>query len=968
MPLIPSLSYCNDPLQTLLLVQPLLFMRIKLSPFALVVLLVILLGNASAQNENRTKNTEKLSLNKGWRFYAGDIPFPVIKGHTESYLNAKAGRASGAAAPSFNDRTWRTLSLPHDWAIENTVDSTENVSQGYHKRGIGWYRRYLKLNADDRGKHLELQFEGVATHCTVWVNGTLVHRNWSGYTSFYIDITAFAKFGDEINTIAVRVDAVPQEGWWYEGAGIYRGAWLVKRSPVHIITDGVYANPVKNNKGGWDISAEVSVENSGNQTEPAEVEMRVLDKNGREVAHGKSAVTINALHTVPVSLQLSVKNPELWSIENPILYQVVTFVKKGKVLQDSLQTYCGFRTARFDADKGFFLNDQHVEIKGVCNHQDHAGVGVAMPTSILEFRLRKLKEMGVNAYRCSHNAPAKELLDLCDKLGIMVMDENRNFNASPEYIRQLEWMVRRDRNHPSIILWSVFNEEPMQGTESGYEMVRRMRAVVRNLDSSRPVTAAMNGGFFTPINVSQAVDVVGFNYQISSYDAFHKANPTLPLTSSEDASAVMVRGEYVTDLSKNILDAYDTQKPAWGATHRDAWKAIAERPYLAGAFVWTGFDYHGEPTPFTWPTVSSNFGIMDICGFPKTAYYIHRALWVENENVIYIAPHWNWPVDTIGKPIKVMVISNAETLKLFLNGKLIGEQKANKYDMNSWDVPYEPGKLEAVGYKNGKEITRYSVETTGVPISLNLVANRSFMLANGVDALPITVEALDANGRHVPTANIPIEFSLLGNGNIIGLGNGDPNSHEPEKGNKRSLFNGLAQIIVQADELEKEGFITLVAKANGLKPFTLNIPTKPQHLITYVPVTAPSLILENWLLSAMTDKKPDPNIKIEDNDMNSWEPVTPGKPLIMKGRYVMYRTILKPQANPLNGATEIVFKNVCGKATIWADGQMIQEKLTAETADVKIKLQTYKIQQSITVLIEKSDDSTSGLMGVVEVF
>lgn len=787
--------------------------------FVLLFLLGIVFSlGTSAQTEFKSEN---ISFNNGWRFFKGDIPFPVIRGHDMTYASCKAGKAYGAAAPDFDDSNWRVLNLPHDWAIESGFDSTNNVSQGYRERGIGWYRRSFKLEPTDKGKYLELQFEGIATHCTVWINGLLMHRNWCGYTSFYIDITGPAKYGEELNNIAIRVDANAQEGWWYEGAGIYRNTWLVKRSPVHIVTDGVFANPVKTN-GLWNVPIEATLENAGKQKSEVEVETEIFDETGEQVAQGGCKTQVGTLAQAIAKFSISVQNPNLWSVEHPTLYSVKTVVRQQGNIIDQVITHCGFRTLLFTPDSGFYLNDKHVKLKGVCNHQDHAGVGVAIPNSIWEFRLRKLKEMGINAYRCSHNPPPKELLDICDQMGILVMDENRNFNISPEYVRQLEWMVRRDRNHPSIILWSVFNEEPMQGSEAGYEMVRRMSAVVKNLDTTRYVTSAMNGGLFTSLNVSKAVDVVGFNYQIDSYDQFHKENPTMCLTSSEDVSCVMQRGQYVTDKSKNLLDGYDTQFPSWGSTHRVAWKTIAERPYFAGCFIWTGFDYHGEPTPFTWPTAGSNFGIMDLCGFPKTAYYLHQAQWIEDRPILNMVPHWNWPKDSIGKNISVMVLSNADKVELVLNGKTIGEQAVDKYEMNSWTVPYNPGSLEAIGYKGGKEVSRFKVETTGEPVSLQLIPDRLSLAGDGLDAMPVTVQVLDTKGRPIPTANIPIEFEISRAGSIIGLGNGDPNSHEPEKGNKRSLFNGLAQVIIQSKAAET-GVLTLTAKAKGLKLATINI-------------------------------------------------------------------------------------------------------------------------------------------------
>jgi beta-galactosidase len=542
---------------------------------------------------------ECLSLDKGWLFHFGDIPFPDFRGQMQAYATSKAGSATGAASPKYDDKSWRKLNLPHDWAVETPFDSTESVAEGYRKRGIGWYRRSFKLSTTDRGKYLELQFDGIATNATIWFNGTVVYRSWSGYSSSYIDISQLAKYGDDVNVIAVRVDAEAHEGWWYEGAGIYRHTWLVKTSPVHIITDGVFAQPLRTQNGSWLIPAEITLASSDTTNDNVTIDVSLYDHEGNKVTQAQTNTTVQPFQEATASAQLSLQNPTLWTLENPELYEVKTTVSKNDIVVDEVTTKCGFRSIAFTADSGFYLNGKHVKIKGVCNHQDHAGVGVALPDALWEFRLRKLKDMGANAYRCAHHAPAKEFLDACDSMGIMVMDENRNFNTSPEYIQQLEWMVRRDRNHPSIILWSVFNEEPMQGSEQGYQMVRKMNAVVKTLDTTRLVTAAMNGGFFSPLNVSKAVDVVGFNYQMQSYDKFHQQNPTMKITSSEDVSAFQVRGEYTTAKKQNISSDYDVEHAAWGSSHRAGWKAVAERPFIAGCFIWTGFDYRREPTPFT---------------------------------------------------------------------------------------------------------------------------------------------------------------------------------------------------------------------------------------------------------------------------------------------------------------------------------------------------------------------------------
>jgi len=801
----------------------------------LLLISIYLVPLVYSQSTNGTNAREVLSLNKGWRFFQGDIPMPLVTGHSMTYSNAKAGTAWGAAAPEYDDSKWRLLNLPHDWAIESVPDSTQNESQGYHMRGIGWYRRSFTLPETDKGKHLELQFDGIASHCTVWVNGTLVHRNFSGYTSFYIDITPFAYYGAKTNTISVRVDANVQEGWWYEGAGIYRNTWLVKRSPLHIITDGVFANPVKTDDKKWLLPVEVTLENSGKKTAVADIETKLFDSKGVLVQQDNTKITVGNLARAVSTLSMYVSQPELWDVETPVLYKVETKIKQNGNVIDSLITTCGFRTIYFSPDSGLYLNGINIKIKGTCNHQDHAGVGVAVPSALWEFRLGKLKELGSNAYRCAHNPPAKEFLDECDRIGMLVMDETRNFNVSPEYIRQLEWMVRRDRNHPSVFLWSVFNEEPMQGTENGYEMVRRMYSFVKAMDTTRPVTAAANGGLLNPINVAHAVDVIGMNYQSDQYDAVHKAFPGKPLTSSEDVSGLMIRGEYKTVKEKQIHDSYDTQFPGWGTTHRVGWQRVAERPFVAGCFVWTGFDYHGEPQPYKWPASNASFGIMDQCGFPKTAFYLHQAQWVENRPLLQIVPHWNWPPDSLGKKIKVMVLTNADSVALWLNGKFVSGQKNDIYEMSEWMVSYKPGTLEARGYKNGKETIRSKVETTGQAIALQLIPYKAALAGDGSDAMPVTVQAIDAKGRIVPTANMKVSFSVSGYGKVIGLGNGDPNSHEPEKGNERSLFHGLAQIIIQSVENGKES-IVIKASSPGLKNATLSIPVKEVASIPSVDV------------------------------------------------------------------------------------------------------------------------------------
>ena len=914
---------------------------------------------AIVANAGGNAPTEELSLNLGWQFHLGDIPFPVITGHGPSYANAKAGKAWGAAAPEFDDGKWRRLDLPHDWAVEGPFDENANLAQGYRPRGISWYRRTLRLEPTDRGRSIELKFDGIATHATVWVNGTLVHRNWCGYTSFSIDLTPFATYGDELNVIAIRVDADAQEGWWYEGAGIYRHAWLIKRNLVHFDTDGIFANPVRKDDGQWVVPVEATMTNDGKTASKVSVHVELIDPEGKQIGQATASAGVAPLDSTVAKLAIKVSKPRLWSVETPALYTVRTSIKEGDKTLDEKTTRCGFRTIRFDPDKGLFLNDQPVKIKGTCNHQDHAGVGVAVPDSIWDFRIRRLKEMGSNAYRCAHNPPAKEFLDACDRLGMLVMDENRNFNVSPEYVRQLQWLVRRDRNHPSVILWSVFNEERMQGTEVGYEMVRRMAAVVKKLDPTRPVTAAMSGGVNAPINVTQAVDVVGFNYQHKGYDAFHKSHPTQPMTSSEDTSAFMTRGVFEATGKQGFAESYDTLNAGWGNTHRGAWKLIAERPFVAGGFVWTGFDYRGEPQKFSWPSVSSVFGIMDTCGFPKTAYYMHQAAWIDDRPIVQIVPHWNWPGQE-GKPIKVLVITNGDAAELFLNGASLGEKPIDRIEGGEWQVPYAPGKLEAVAKKAGKVIARTSVETTGDPVAIKLVSDRTDLAGDGADALPVTVSAIDDKGREVPTANLPVTFSISGPGAVIGHGNGDPTSHESEKGATRSLFNGFAQVIVQSQR-DSSGTIALTASAPGLQPAEVRIDVRKVAPIPSVPATEPVFLLSKWSISPVSSTKPDPSTKPNETDMNSWDSVTAGDlQSLPAGSWAVYRTEFTPAASAAKLGGSIDFQQVTGAAEVWMDGVLAGEKKATEAASLRVALPPGTGSHTLSVLIQSGTKGKAG--------
>jgi beta-galactosidase len=531
-------------------------------------------------------------------------------------------------------------------------------------------------------------------------------------------------------------------------------------------------------------------------------------------------------------------------------------------------------------------------------------------------------------------------------------------------MNQLTWLVRRDRNHPSVILWSIFNEEPLQSTEAGYEMSRRMVAAIKKLDASRPVTAAMHGGLFNEPNAANALDVVGVNYQIWAYDEYHRKHPGRPMTSTEDTSAFMTRGEFVSDRSAHVMASYDEEPSSWGNTHRDAWRAIGQRPFIAGSFIWTGIDYRGEPTPFEWPSASSFFGAMDLAGFAKTAFWIHQAQWVKDRPVVKLVPHWNW-AGREGQPIHVMVASNAPRVRVLLNGKVVGEQNVDPYEMAHFQVPYAPGRIEAVALRDGSEIERDMVETSGAPARLVLTPDRAALAGDGLDAVPVTVSVVDAQGRPVPTANVHVKFEAEGEGAIIGVGNGDPNSHEPDKASERSLFNGLAQVIVQSRP-GGHGELKLRASASGVQGAETTLALTVADLPPSVPKAEAVTPLLSWRTSPASATRPDPNVVLAESDMNSWgwdEP--PIRRTAEGGLFHLYRTSVPVRADRNDGRAKLIFGSIAGKAEVWVDGVKLGEKTNFEPAPFEVVLPKGAWQRQMTVLVEAAPGQTSGVWGRV---
>ncbi|RMB54927.1 beta-galactosidase [Sphingomonas sp. PP-CE-3A-406] len=906
-----------------------------------------------------------IALNHGWLFHEGDIPVPAVRGNDETYAATKAGNAQGAAGLDYDDSDWTAVQLPHDWAIAHPVESDQNDAFGYRRRGVGWYRRYVVLPADWHGQYLELQLGGMANNATVWFNGVPVAHSLSGYVQQTVDLTPYARFGDEPNTIAVRVDGDVMEGWWYEGAGLYRDCWLAVRPALHIATDGVHATPIAQADGGWQIPVTVTLGNAGATPGQATVEAVLQDANGRTVARSSATATAAPLATATATMLLPVARPNLWSPETPTLYTMHTRLVQGGKTIDSRRTEIGFRIAAFDPATGFHLNGTSLKIKGVCIHQDHAGVGVAVPAALMEWRVRRLKQIGANAIRFTHGTADAGMLDACDRLGMLVMAENRHFDPSPDYLAQLEWMVRRDRNRPSIILWSVLNEEPMQGSEQGYEMVRRLAAAVKALDDTRPVTAAMNDGMFTPLNGADAVDVVGFNYKHGWYDRYHKLHPDRPLLSTEDTSAVMTRGEWTSDTARNVLTSYDTEAPEWGLTHHKSWRMIGSRPFIAATFVWTGFDYHGEPTPLPWPAASSSFGILDLCGFAKMAYHLRRAQWITAEPIIAIGPHWNW-AGREGQPIKVMVPTNVEAVALSLNGQPIGRQTCKPFETPEWQVPFAPGTLEAIGYRGGREVVRASVTTAGRPATLRLTPDRPMMLGDGADVQPISVDLIDAAGLHVPTANDTVTFGVEG-GEIVGVGNGNPNDHDPEQGNARKLFNGFAQVLVRSLPGAKQ--LVLTARVAGLPPARVAFPLVAAQTRA-VAVTPSVHHLGEWRRTPFVAQAPDARTIYPAQQWRSLSYVRTGRLeeaqparayTLIQGRFMPRRHVA------VRGGT-LHFAGVIGRAELWVDGQRVATKSDPAEAAMVAPLPAGEQERVVTLLLQADAGEATGLSRSVAVW
>jgi len=803
------------------------------------VLVCILAGAAgmlfscSGPVSTNVRTTEEFT--SGWKFTLGDYP--------------------DAAQPVFDDGSWRTLDLPHDWSIEGSFDpkNPAGTGGGALPGGIGWYRKTFELSASDSSSIFYIDFDGVYRNSEVWINGHYLGKRPYGYSSFRYELTPWLIFGGK-NVIAVRVDNSKQpNSRWYSGSGIYRNVWLVKTGKVHVNHWGTSIITSNVTEKSSHLKINTVVRNTLLSERKAIIKTHVFAPEGRKIMTLTNEISIPAGSMQEISQEADLMNPVLWSIEKPVLYKAVTEIYVNGQKYDDYTTPFGIRFFEFNREKGFFLNGKFTKIKGVCNHHDLGCLGAAINTRALERQLEILKAMGANAIRTSHNPPAPELLDLCDRMGFLVMDEAFDMwkmNKTPfDYGLDFdEWheadlrdMILRDRNHPSVIIWSIGNEIPEQWDTSGLRIAPELAGIVKSLDPTRPITSACNNP--NPKNYiirSNVLDLIGYNYHIEYFPSFLDSFQRGAFIASETTSALATRGSYdmpsdsvriwPTDWRRpdlNVMNkdftcsAYDNCRVPWGSTHEATWKVIKKYDFLSGLFIWTGFDYLGEPTPYPWPARSSYFGIVDLAGFPKDAYYMYQSEWT-NTPVLHIFPHWNWKE---GQMVDVWAYSNAEEVELFLNGKSLGTKRKQGDDLHlMWRVAWEPGTVKAIARTGGKEVLTKEIHTAGKPARILLEPDRTRLKADGKDLSFVKVSILDAEGNVVPFADNLVKFQVIGEGKLRATDNGNPISMESFQAAERKAFHGLCLAVVQASS--KAGKITLKASSDGLPEASVAIATE----------------------------------------------------------------------------------------------------------------------------------------------
>jgi beta-galactosidase len=794
---------------------------------------LLMLGFACSRQAENPRSVEK--FNQNWRFALVDD--------------------SLAATPEFDDSAWRMLNLPHDWSIEGEFSAKHpaDVGGGALPGGLGWYRKAFSLAPADSNKRIYLKFDGVYMNSEVYVNGTLAGKRPFGYITFEYDITPWVLFDGSANVIAVKVDNSKQpNSRWYSGSGIYRNVWLTKTQPVHVDLWGTYITTPEVSEKVARVNIETAVKNTTAKEQTVELTTTFLNPQQQKVGSVKHQLKVSSSATEKIQQQLNISNPDLWDIEQPELYTAISEVRINGLLSDRYETSFGIRYFNFDAENGFSLNGKPLKILGVCNHHDLGSLGSAINYRALERQLEIMKEMGVNGIRTSHNPPAPELLELCDKMGFIVMDETFDIWALKKtafdyslywdqwHEKDLSDHILRDRNHPSIFIWSIGNEIIEQWDTTGITLAKKLASIVRSIDATRPITSALNDPEpHNNIYKSGALDLVGFNYHQETFEAFPTKFPGQKFIATETTSSLHTRGFYDMPSDSirrwperwdkpfnegnpnNTCSAYDNCSAPWGSTHEETWKIIKKHNYLSGMYIWTGFDYLGEPTPYGWPSRSSYFGIVDLAGFPKDAFYMYQSEWT-NKDVLHIFPHWNW---TPGQTVDVWAYTNYDEVELFVNDQSQGVKSKQGDDLHlQWRVTYQPGTLKAIGKKADGTTKEVVIHTAGKPAKIQLIADRNTLAANGEDLSFITVNVLDKDNNPVPYADNLIHFNVPESLEIAGVDNGNQISHEPFKANYRKAFNGKCLLIVKS-KLENSN--TLVqATSEGLSSDAIEIITK----------------------------------------------------------------------------------------------------------------------------------------------
>ena len=879
------------------------------------------------------------SLDPQWRFCREE----QVKNATRNDMffmfsdDTKTGAAEGPRSDGYYDGDWDTVDLPHDWCTGAEFD--EKGGQGKKPRSGAWYRRCFRAEPEWEGRRVFLRFDGIAIHSRVWLNGILIAVSESGYTPISTEITALLRYGDG-NVLSVYTTSKIQEGWWYEGGGIYRDVWLTVTEDVRLREDGVFLCSEKGKDGEWHLHVRAEIDG-----DPCGCDVRVSCLGG----------TVSAPAQAVTGLSLAVKDPPLWGPETPDLVPVTAELWRDGEKIDTETIPFGFRTVRFDPETGCYVNEKPVKLFGCCLHHDHAGVGVAMTYPIQRFRLEKLRQMGMNAVRTSHNPQSPDFYRACDELGILVMDETRHFSATDEVLRQLRTMVRRDRNHPCVILWSLYNEEPLQCSPVGEKICRAMKAVIDGEDGTRLLTGGMNGAL-EPEGVGRVVDVMGFNYLQYGYDEYHALFPEKPILGSENESWRTSRCETENDRLRGVYSSFGRVRLVnlnpWASTPGDTWREILKRPFVSGGFIWTGMDYRGEAS---WPAVVSDSGALDLCGFEKDSYWWHRALWTE-EPVLKLSPKWE---GIPGNIVPVAVYTNCDTVELALNGTPLQRLAITPCDAPVLELPFQPGELSAAGYRGGKLVARDILCTAGPAAELSITCQKP-ALDGPEDLLIVNAALRDAAGTVLNGASDLVTFTVEG-GRVLGVGNGDQASRESDIVPFRRLYHGLCQAVVVPDGGRE---LTVTAVCGGFSS-SVKIPVGTYRRYPTLAVSACRMVIAPW---RMSDVKPDyPSPEAIPDQRENWIPTTVGggKSLMLSGKrgYASVTgQITVPEGG--SGTLTVVLERVVGAFDLYLDRDLVFSAPERADRGFRIPLKDVKPGTGATLaIVFRLDGGDCGFYG-----